>query len=449
MAVFALPAIKGEDMHNSNFITTPFGRRSMTLGMLSNQYEAKNIEPGKSVDKWRLFRALCEARSIYGISDRALAVLNALLSFYPENILSEENGLVVFPSNAQLSLRAHGIAPATLRRHLAALVAAGLLIRKDSPNGKRYARRDRKGKIDEAFGFSVASLIARADEIFAHAAVIAADRQRLRITKERLSICRRDITKLIEIALQEQAPGDWVMIQTTFQSIVETMPRAPQIRNLIGVLDELEMLRSEILIRLEKQLETQKQSATESQTKRHIQNTDLKNIFESEPASSLQLVQDPKPNETLTGCGNQEASQSLSRSTDNKHRVIISQKPTNPSAQSLKSFPLDLVIQACPEVTSYGYGGRIESWRDLMTAATVIRTMLNISPSAYQDACDVMGPQNAATVIACMLERAQHINSAGGYLRNLTRRAQRGEFAIGPMLMALARSQRSPVRDAA
>ncbi|MEF0943424.1 plasmid replication protein RepC [Rhizobium sp. BR 362] len=434
-------------MHNSNSITTPFGRRSMTLGMLSNQYEAKNIEPGKTVDKWRLFRALCEARSVYGISDRALAVLNALLSFYPENTLSEENGLVVFPSNAQLSLRAHGIAPATLRRHLAALVAAGLLIRKDSPNGKRYARRDRTGEIDEAFGFSVASLIARADEIFAHAAVIAADRQRLRITKERLSICRRDITKLIEIALDEQTPGDWLMIQTTFHSIVGAMPRAPQMGDLIGVLDELEMLRGEILIRLEKQLETQKQSAIESQTERHIQNTDLKNILESEPASSVPPVDDLRDDETLSACDNREGSYSLSN--DNTPRVVLSEGVKNRSVSPLKSFPLDLVTRACPEVVSYGYAGKIESWRDLMAAAIVIRTMLGISPSAYQDACNVMGPENAAIVIACMLQRAEHINSAGGYLRNLTQRAQRGEFAIGPMLMALARSHSLPGRDAA
>ncbi|MBO9134918.1 replication initiation protein RepC, partial [Rhizobium sp. B209b/85] len=51
-----------------------------------------------------------------GLSDRALAVLNALLSFYPGNELSAKHGLAVFPSNAQLSIRAHGIAPATLRR---------------------------------------------------------------------------------------------------------------------------------------------------------------------------------------------------------------------------------------------------------------------------------------------------------------------------------------------
>ena len=75
-----------------------------------------------------------------------------------------------------------------------------------------------------------------------------------------------------------------------------------------------------------------------------------------------------------------------------------------------------------------------------MTAAVVVRSMLSVSPSAYQEACEVLGPENAATAIACILERAEHIKSAGGYLRDLTRKAARGEFGLGPMLMAAMRA---------
>jgi replication initiation protein RepC len=116
----------------------------MSLAMLAGQFISRDIEPGKSVDKWKLFRSLCAAKRPLGISDRALALLNALLSFYPESTLSEETGLVVFPSNMQWPLRAHGMAEATLRRHLAALVEAGLVARKDSTNGKRYAQDKRR-----------------------------------------------------------------------------------------------------------------------------------------------------------------------------------------------------------------------------------------------------------------------------------------------------------------
>jgi replication initiation protein RepC len=81
-----------------------------------------------------------------------------------------------------------------------------------------------------------------------------------------------------------------------------------------------------------------------------------------------------------------------------------------------------------------------------MSAAIVVRSMLGVSSSAYEDACAVMGPENAATVMACILERGGHINSAGGYLRDLTRRADKGEFGLGPMLMALLRANGAPTR---
>lgn len=48
-----------------------------------------------------------------------------------------------------------------------------------------------------------------------------------------------------------------------------------------------------------------------------------------------------------------------------------------------------------------------------------------------------MGPENAAVAVAAILERAGHINSAGGYLRNLTMPAAVGEFSLGPMIMTL------------
>ncbi|MBL0373682.1 replication initiation protein RepC [Rhizobium sp. KVB221] len=390
-------------------VTTPFGRRPMTLGMLANQIAAQQIAPEKSVDKWKLFRALCEARVQIGISDRALSVLDALLSFYPAAQLNEAQGLVVFPSNAQLSVRAHGMAPATLRRHLADLVQAGLILRKDSPNGKRYARKDRDGDIEQAFGLSLAPLLARAEEIEAVAGQVRAEQQLLRVTKERITLCRRDIAKLIETAMAEAAPGNWEQVFLQFRSIITGIARNATRGQLEAALEELEMLREEIINILEMLVNSQKTSANESHTERHIQNSNPQTITELEPLSETRVGQ----------------------SRDNKRPDVIPE---------LKSFPLGLVLQACPEIAMYGQGGAIATWRDLMTAAVVVRSTLGISPSAYQEACEVLGPENAATVVACMLERAGHINSAGGYLRTLTDRARKGEFSLGPMVMALLRT---------
>ena len=78
--------------------TTPFGRRSLTLAHVAAQATAKARPPDKAVHKWQVFRAICTAKARVGVSERALAVLDALLSFHPETTLSGE-GLIVFAQN--------------------------------------------------------------------------------------------------------------------------------------------------------------------------------------------------------------------------------------------------------------------------------------------------------------------------------------------------------------
>ena len=122
------------------FATTPFGGRSLSHAMFAVQEKTARAREnwratagGTHPEKWPLLRSLTEARAAFFLSDRTIAVLEALLSFYPETVLDGGAPLIVFPSNAELSMRTRGMSPATIRRHLAALVEAGLIIRRDSP----------------------------------------------------------------------------------------------------------------------------------------------------------------------------------------------------------------------------------------------------------------------------------------------------------------------------
>ena len=99
-------------------------------------------------------------------------------------------------------------------------------------------------------------------------------------------------------------------------------------------------------------------------------------------------------------------------------------------------FPLGMVLDACPDIVDYSRGG-ISNWRDLLAAASVVRSALGVSPSAWEEAQTILGEKSAAIVIAAILQRGNAITSAGGYLRELTRKAQANAFSIGPMLMAL------------
>ncbi len=422
-------------------VTTPFGRRAMTLGMLASQIAAGNVPPDRSVDKWKLFRSLCEAKTVIGVSDRSLAVLNALLSFYPGAELSGENGLVVFPSNAQLSLRTHGMAGTTLRRHLACLVESGLILRRDSPNGKRYARRNRNGAVGEAFGFDLSPLVARADEFKTAAAELAAANQYHRQMRERLSLCRRDIAKLLELLRESGLPGGWEQQQRRYEELSAPLSRKASVSDVEALHDAMAEIRADLSNQLEKLLNSEKMDANDRHNGQHIQNSHPDSQFESEPglgkgsgkfsARAQSCKADP-----VTPKAKLEVATHVDVQTP-----VSPAPPSLPISRLAREVPLPVLLSACPQITDYGPQGRITTWKELLTAAIVVRTMLNVSTDAYDDACTVLGQENAASVIACILERADCISSPGGYLRVLTARARRQSFSVAPMVAALRRAR--------
>ena len=408
--------------------TTPFGRRSLTLAHVATQQIAKSRPPEKAVHKWNVFRAICTAKPRIGVSERALSVLNALLSFYPETVLTGED-LIVFPSNHQLALRAHGMAPATLRRHLACLVDVGLIVRRDSPNGKRYARKDRAGEIELAFGFDLAPLVVRAEEFEAWAEEIRLEQRALAFVRERITICRRDIVKMIATGMEESVPtrrggqgashgpADWVEMHALFRSIVERIPRTATRQALEPIADELSMLADEILSLLENHVNQSNLSANESHSERHKQNSNPNSLPDSEPDLQEGRGAAPEPNLETSGA-----------------------PEPKPGSKTEGAFPLRMVLDACPDVIDYAKGG-ISNWRDFLATANVVRSLIGVSPSAWEEAQTAMGEVYAAIVLACILQKGPTINSAGGYIRELTRKSQAGEFSIGPMLMALIGSR--------
>ena len=377
---------------------------------------AKARPPEKAVHKWQVFRAICTAKAKIGVSERAVAVLDALLSFHPETTLSGD-GLIVFPSNQQLALRAHGMAPATLRRHLAALVDCGLIIRRDSPNGKRFARRGQGGAIEMAFGFDLSPLVARADQIEAWAEEVRAEERALKLLRERITLCRRDIAKMIATGVEEgvptrragQGPSDWSEIHGLYRGVLERIPRTAARAELEPIAADLTLLADEVLNLLEDHVKAQNMATNEFQNGRHIQNSNPNSPIDLEPG--FRESRGPK-------CAPQP-------------------EPLRPPQTG---FPLGMVLEACPDIVDYAKGG-ISNWRDFLAVAAVVRAMLGVSPSAWEEAQAAMGEIPAAIVVAAILQRGAAIMSAGGYLRELTRKAEAGEFTLGPMLMALIGSR--------
>ena len=403
----------------THIATTPFGRRPLTLAHVQTQAVAKARPVDKVVNKWAILTKISTAKSKIGISDRGLAVLDALLSFHPETALTGDS-LVVFPSNDALSTRLKNMPLSTLRRQLSALVDAGLIIRRDSPNGKRFAHRGQGGAITMAFGFDLSPMVARADEFEAYAAIIEREEIALKISREQITLCRRDIVKMIAVGVDENVsldqtgngPTSWPEIHTIHREIIERIPRTANLIDLQPIVDELTKLAAMVLILLEHHIKASKTGASESQDERHIQSSNKNSDFDLEPA-----------------CQGSHA-----------HEKEV--QPETSKEPLKQVFSLETVLDACPDIVDYANGG-IRNWRDLFATATVVFAMMGVTPSAWNDAKAVMGDVPAAIVMAAILQKGAKINSAGAYLRKLTTKCRKGEFRIGPMLMALVK-QRKP-----
>ncbi|SON58495.1 replication initiation protein RepC (plasmid) [Hartmannibacter diazotrophicus] len=400
--------------------TTPFGRRPMSIGQMASQVAANSLPQEATVEKWKVFRSIREARDLLGATDRSLAILNALLSFHPDSELSSEGGLIVWPSNEQLMARANGMPAATLRRHLAVLVDCGLIIRRDSPNGKRFARKGRGGEIEQAYGFDLSPIVARAAEFGELADAVRAEKKAFKVAKERLTLLRRDIVKMIDAGIAEGVPGNWGRVSQIYQETVGRLPRTAPRQFIESLCEELQELWIEVRDILETFTKAQNPSANESHFERHIQNSNPDSISESENGFG-------KKNEA-----NSEA-----------------EEPDNLRSLPKRELPLGIVLDACPILKDLAPGSGIRQWRDFLAAAEVARPMLGVSQSAWRDACQAMGEVQAAIALAAILQRSDQINSAGGYLRSLTEKARDGQFSTWPMVMALLRAKLEADKTAA
>ena len=316
------------------------------------------------------------------------------------------------------------MAPATLRRHLACLVEAGLIIRRDSPNGKRFARRGQGGQIESAFGFDLTPLVARAEEIENLAEEVRAENKAVRLLRERVTLLRRDIVKMIATGLEEGVPGDWQGLHLRYAALSSRFVRNLLRTDLEALVGELAALNAEIRNALENHVNLQKKSANGAHSERHIQNQ-ITDSFDLEP--SLQKGRA----ETLPSNDQGPPSPSAPKSPNAHHP-----KPSAP-----KTYPLGMVLEACPDILDYATKGGIDNWRDLATTAATVRSALGVSPDAWAQALEAMGEHDASIVIAAILQRGEEIKSAGGYLRVLTAKARAGEFSLGPVVMALLRGK--------
>jgi len=376
---------------------------------------------------WEVLRELAAARVAFGLSDRDLTVLQALVSFHQATILGgNDSELIVHPSNKAICERLNGMPCSTMRRHLSNLVQTGFVVRRDSPNGKRYARRYGDEKV--AFGFDLSPLVLRFQEVCEAAEAVRAAEERYKRLRATVSLMRRDLAGLAEygsllrpdLGLWDQFSDLAVLAARDLRRKLE-MADLKQIEKALGAaLDQARDLLGSG--------NTENMSTNDAISDQHYQNSNI-DLYDSEP----RLEKAPDPGDALERAN---VGVRVDRCVDE------GDPPQEPEDQLMPNIPLGLVLTSCQEFKSYAEQP-VRHWHDLVRVADIVRPMMGISPSAWDEAKRYMGPEEASVVVVAMLERFEEIRSPGGYLRSLSAKAAIGEFSCGPMIMALMR------RDAA
>jgi len=368
--------------------------------------------PGKPVNKWELLRELSKAQAAFGVSERDLTVLQGLLSFFPDDALGGNAEMVVFPSNKAICERLNGMPCSTMRRHIARLVDAGLLMRRDSPNGKRYVRKHGEERV--AFGFDLSPLYCRSEEVARAAEAMREAEDRVRRLREVVSLMRRDLAALAEFG-EELQPGLGLWDQLRDKAVLT----ARALRRKLAP-EELSAYRADLEALLEHVRnvidgpETEEMNTNDVRFERHHHNSNKKSIdFEPALEQGGATAGAPYAETDAPAADAEEA-----------------------DTRPVPKIPLHLVIAGCRSLKTF-YQGDIRHWHQLFDAACHVRPAMGISASAWEEAQRFMGPEQASIVVVAMLERFADIRSPGGYLRALTSKAAAGEFSCGPMIMAL------------
>ena len=368
--------------------------------------------PGKPVNKWELLRELSKAQAAFGVSERDLTVLQGLLSFFPDDALGGNTEMVVFPSNKAICERLNGMACSTMRRHLARLVDAGLLMRRDSPNGKRYVRKHGEERV--AFGFDLSPIYCRSEEVARAAEAVREAEDRVRRLREVVSLMRRDLAALAEFGEEIQPGlGLWDQLRDTAALTARGLRRKLTLEDLLVYRADLEALLDHARNVIDGP-ETEEMNTNDASFERHHHNSNEESI-DLEPALEKGGAAAGAPDVET------DAPVAEVEEADTRH---------------VPKIPLHLVIAGCPSLRTI-YQGDIRHWHQLFDAACHVRPAMGISASAWEDAQRFMGPEQASIVVVAMLERFADIRSPGGYLRALTSKAAAGEFSCGPMVMAL------------
>lgn len=388
-----------------------------------------------AVPKTRAFVALKRIGAHIGLKAGDTMLLDTLGAFTQAQDWEEGQRPIVWVSNAYL-MEQTGFSLSALKRHARRLAEIGVISFQDSPNGKRWGRRDAEGRIVEAYGFDLSPLSARVEEFEELHADLQAERELCQRLKRQITVARRMIRARIEAAVSSALRGPWAQFTGLFEELLDRLPRRHETS------EQLERLLSWF-----KELQERVEAAylKASGAAKPVENSDNKDAQVTKKTQEMnprEVISDPhilitnQLNPVTCKSSEKENAAGVETNAPPEERVDRELEDWVAETRKKRGAALDLptVMQACPEFASWArnMGGYLKDWGDLHRVVGQLRPMIGVSEHAWNLAQDRLGPQIATAALVLTFDKhcAGEVASPGGYLRGMVEKAGAGELHL-------------------
>lgn len=357
---------------------------AQSTGWRSMKAVVPRIHEPHTAEKQDLYEAARIAARVLDLPSSCRFVLEHLVGAYGGKLIGGR--MIVWPSNNFLESRT-GISERTIRFALARLLDLGVIAAKDSANGKRYARMDRKGEVIDAFGFDLSPILNRLSEWTDMLAAIK-DRERERqVAFDQITINRRATQEALRAIAEWYPDEDISDLMARTMELLRATPRRSSKAPTEGFVAAWQTIREEA--------ETRFHSASGGNNCRHKDNNKY----------------------------------ALQNSCNNANENV-----EEPTAAPRPADLRDLQI-ACPDAMEFL--GEVRTDGQMVAAAGRMRGSMGISPSAWEEALNEVGPVNAAATFIMVLQMqirpapgVEQIRNLGGYYRSMVRLMRAGQLDL-------------------
>jgi replication initiation protein RepC len=402
---------------------SPTGFRRLTPGLLKVDRAAEGFTglPEGVTVRGQLLAAFKAASPRLGLPPRVVHAIDWLFKFTQPQDWEQGGRPIVWPS-ASLEQEALGLSESQTKRLNRCLIEAGLVTMKDSPNGKRYGRRDGKGRIVEAYGFDLSPLAARYAEFVRVAEEGRAEREAMGRLRRRATIARKGIVQILETARDYDLSGaDWTTLKSDAQAIVRALKRVERPDEMEVGVAGLEQRQRDARARLEMLIEDVKKTPSEVQSEPHQDTYNRPPNPKTDTVIAAKTCSDPV--ETPV------------------HQSAAAEPPNRSEKGMVHGIRPDELVRLAPRLKPYLRRPNA-TWPEIIDAADWLRHDLDVSKPLWGDACLTMGRDLAAVALAIVSTKdPEHFRTTpGGYFHGMVQKAKAGELHLERTVWALRRA---------